>query len=1761
MPFKPSRDLSERDLQQIVAHDDSNDEDYDDADPPIRSRSQIKRKRGTSAVPRKKPRRAGYRGSDVSDDDEEASEEEEWTQSSDDQIETNEKGRPVRTAVKNTKTYIESEEEEIPDTSQSERDDNTPRKIRRRKVMREVPASPDRKVVILKVSTPLQIDTTTRSLRRRDPNAPRSKITESMVAAAQARRSRRTPRIEDDDDELLELSSSGRHALRSGSREPETSSRPFRGGKSIAQPLSKINENVPGAYRDEYGDIVIPSSQPDDNLPADNQDNEPAGQDPELVHDVLDSLSNLADVVPSSQDSPSEDPLQYSPERPLRQEVVRPEIEELSEQEAEVENEMAEEDNDDDEGPITGRSRSDRIAGKRKAASPPEDEPLAGRRRLRSRNTPAASIPPFKRKGADETSDFDPEGEGEEIEAISDSGSSTQSPTKGHDDDSSNDNRRSTRLRKKTNSRQPSGSEDEDLELAEELAELRPSNSRRRRRSQQEQLILETRGRRNASRKNYDLLRSLPQIEEDDETSAPATSSRGRKTGGAWQHRSLLNTSGPFGGTAGAALLGGPSRPADADSDSSDDEIMKQPKPVGALAGMTPTAAMNPFNPFSAQPVGADPNTAPSGTPANLGRVKDKQALADADPLGVDQNVDFDSVGGLQGHIDQLKEMVALPLLYPEIFMRFKITPPRGVLFHGPPGTGKTLLARALATSVSSQGRKVTFYMRKGADALSKWVGEAERQLRLLFEEARKNQPSIIFFDEIDGLAPVRSSKQEQIHASIVSTLLALMDGMDGRGQVIVIGATNRPDSIDPALRRPGRFDREFYFPLPDIAARRAILDIHTKQWDPPLESEVKDELAELTKGYGGADLRALCTEAALNAVQRRYPQIYRSNEKLIIDPTTITVTPKDFMISIKKMVPSSERSISSGAAPLPPTIAPLLDDILSELQQRLTDILPRKKTTTALDEALYEDAADGTDFGRERTQQAFETSRVFRPRMLLHGRRGMGQQYLIAALLNHLQGVHVQSFDLSVLLGDSTTSPEATMIRLFSEAKTHKPSVIYIPNVSSWYSVLNDAQRITFLGLLRSIKASDPIMVLGYAEEVVPEPEMAREIFGYSLQNRMQLNGPSSDSRRRFFNPLMEYILKSPEDWPDPVKRKKRQLEVLIPAPPERPKTPPPPTKEELKAQRKKDRQTLNMLKIRLQPIMDQIRMRHKKFRTGVIEESVIRYLYDEADPGTVTSDMAEFPVARATFRPYEVDKDSHGIQGLRDQANGKFFYNLDTVTIEKRLSNGYYKRPKDYLADIKRLAKDAKAIEDEERLLKANELLANVEVDIATIEMNEPALITECERVFEREMQREKQTQKEDAQRLDLTMPDAPRTIQASFASAENAESQEEVGQIQLGMGLDNPKDTLGSNQESMLLGTSSESATFTNGDGEDYGSEEYGEYEEYEDHEDDGHGGQYDDEMEDQVYEEPLDGQINEKKTQDQEYDGETEDQQYEFEDDAGNSVQHVDQSAEEYVEESDDVYDDEHHSAGDEVAHHVQALQSDQEAINSGDEDQLYEESGDKPGGHVVEDIDMNEVEFADQEGSDESDESEETDSNLWSQDISHYSEQFFLNMTDAEEDTYRRRFYPEFYGDQRPTWPTSFEDMSDSSTSTEDSAEYGYPAQTISGTLQTMPSGKLQYACGFMLIPQTAFTDSGHGDSGEAGSEEVKISPEAAPEASFNSDISEEGLSDARRVEVEALNPGAGIFSFVENIREPEEELPSTQSTEGKTYRYRTMSVC
>lgn len=322
-------------------------------------------------------------------------------------------------------------------------------------------------------------------------------------------------------------------------------------------------------------------------------------------------------------------------------------------------------------------------------------------------------------------------------------------------------------------------------------------------------------------------------------------------------------------------------------------------------------------------------------------RVRVGASLADVSPMTIDRSINFNSIGGLKHHLRALKEMIVFPLLYPEVFDKFQIAPPRGVLFHGAPGCGKTLVARALANECAKDGRNVAFFMRKGADCLSKWVGESERQLRLLFDQAYQMRPSIIFFDEIDGLAPVRSTRQDQIHSSIVSTLLALMDGLDSRGEIVIIGATNRIDAIDPALRRPGRFDREFIFPLPSRQDRYSILQIHTKSWDPPLQDGFLQELSELTVGYCGADLKALCTEAALHSLRRRYPQIYNTSDKLIIDVSKINISSIDFHLALKVIVPTAQRSNASVSQALSDTIFPLLGTQFEAILKQLVFLFP----------------------------------------------------------------------------------------------------------------------------------------------------------------------------------------------------------------------------------------------------------------------------------------------------------------------------------------------------------------------------------------------------------------------------------------------------------------------------------------------------------------------------------------------------------------------------------------------------------------------------------------------------------------------------------------------------------------------------------------------------------------------------------------------------------------------------------------------------
>ena len=267
--------------------------------------------------------------------------------------------------------------------------------------------------------------------------------------------------------------------------------------------------------------------------------------------------------------------------------------------------------------------------------------------------------------------------------------------------------------------------------------------------------------------------------------------------------------------------------------------------------------------------------------------------------------VTYEDIGGLHEAIQRIREMVELPLKHPELFKRLGIDPPKGVLLHGPPGCGKTLVARAVANESDAY-----FIAINGPEIMGKFYGESEHRLRQVFEEAKKNAPSIIFIDEIDAIAPKREEVTGEVERRVVAQLLALMDGLKARGQVIVIGATNRPNALDSALRRPGRFDREIEIGVPDRDGRREILQIHTRGM--PLAEDINlDRLADMTHGFVGADLAALCREAAMKALRRYLPEIDLDEE--VIPPHVlekIKITMKDFLDALKEIQPSAIREV-----------------------------------------------------------------------------------------------------------------------------------------------------------------------------------------------------------------------------------------------------------------------------------------------------------------------------------------------------------------------------------------------------------------------------------------------------------------------------------------------------------------------------------------------------------------------------------------------------------------------------------------------------------------------------------------------------------------------------------------------------------------------------------------------------------------------------------------------------------------------------------
>ncbi|MEW5929194.1 MAG: CDC48 family AAA ATPase [Gemmatimonadota bacterium] len=382
-------------------------------------------------------------------------------------------------------------------------------------------------------------------------------------------------------------------------------------------------------------------------------------------------------------------------------------------------------------------------------------------------------------------------------------------------------------------------------------------------------------------------------------------------------------------------------------------------------------------------------------------------------------DVTYDDIGGLGNTVEQVREMIELPLKHPELFQRLGIDPPKGVLLHGPPGTGKTLLAKAVANEADAQ-----FYHIAGPEIMGRHYGESEQRLREIFQEAQQNAPSIIFIDEIDSIAPKREEVTGEVERRIVAQLLTLMDGLEQRLNVVVIGATNRVNAIDEALRRPGRFDREIVIGVPDTVGRREVLAIHTRGM--PLWEDVDlDELARTTYGYVGADISALAREAAIDALRRYLPRIDLDNKEIpaeVLDQ--LTVTRDDFLNAQRRVQPSAMREIMIQV----PNVT--WDDVggLEEAKRSLREgiELPLK----------HPDA-----FRRIGIRPA--------KGFLLYGPPGTGKTMLAKAVAREAEAnfIATKSSDLlSKWYGES----EQQVTRLFQRARQVAPTVIFIDEIDS---------------------------------------------------------------------------------------------------------------------------------------------------------------------------------------------------------------------------------------------------------------------------------------------------------------------------------------------------------------------------------------------------------------------------------------------------------------------------------------------------------------------------------------------------------------------------------------------------------------------------------------------------------------------------------------------------------------------------------------
>jgi len=385
---------------------------------------------------------------------------------------------------------------------------------------------------------------------------------------------------------------------------------------------------------------------------------------------------------------------------------------------------------------------------------------------------------------------------------------------------------------------------------------------------------------------------------------------------------------------------------------------------------------------------------------------------------GVPQ-VTYEDIGGLTDEIKKVREMIELPLRHPEIFEKLGIEAPKGVLLYGPPGTGKTLLAKAVANESNAH-----FISISGPEIMSKFYGESEARLREIFKEAKEKSPSIIFIDEIDSIAPKREEVTGEVERRVVSQLLSLMDGLEARGKVIVISATNRPNAIDPALRRPGRFDREIEIKVPDKKGRKDILMIHTRNM--PLSDDVNvDKIASISHGYVGADLEYLCKEAAMKCLRRLLPELNMEDEKL--PPETLdklVVNGDDFQNAIREVTPSGMREVFIENPDVSWDEVGGLESVKRELQEAVE--WPMKYPT------LYSKLGHRMPRG-----------------ILLHGPSGTGKTLMAKAVATESEAnfISVRGPELlSKWVGES----ERGIREIFRRARQASPCVIFFDEIDS---------------------------------------------------------------------------------------------------------------------------------------------------------------------------------------------------------------------------------------------------------------------------------------------------------------------------------------------------------------------------------------------------------------------------------------------------------------------------------------------------------------------------------------------------------------------------------------------------------------------------------------------------------------------------------------------------------------------------------------